>query len=155
MKSTTRIVSLCFAVILCLFTIAGPAFAAEAVGGGIATTGSGNSTFTDSGKASGYYGNIPTSDEILGQTGDVVTIEDATNWVDRKGGEVVSFAVHTVKPICVVGIFLCVIMCIAGAVGNKKLLVGGLIGILICAVLFTLVTCWPEVLNAFSSWLMS
>ena len=118
-----NLIAFLFAAILCMFNIV-PALASEPVGGGTATTG-GNSH--------------------------EVTVDDAISWVDRKGGQVVELCAHFLKPVCVVGFILCVILMVAGAVGNKKLLVGGLVGLFICGLCYTFATSPVQIMNAFAS----
>ena len=85
------------------------------------------------------------------QNADEVTVDDAISWVDRKGSQVVELCAHFLKPVCVVGFILCVILMVAGAVGNKKLLVGGLVGLFICGLCYTFATSPVQIMNAFAS----
>lgn len=138
-----RVFSMFFAIVLCLFTMVSPAFAAETVGGG---------TFQEG----GYYGNIPSADEVLGMNDkNVVTTDDVSNWVDRKGSDVLSIVTRVVQIVCAVGFFLCIGLTIIGAVGNKKTMTGGIVGLFICGLCFTMATCGTQILQAFSSWMMS
>lgn len=132
-----------------------PDFAAT-TGGGVATTDGDNdgSMFSQS-QANNYYGDIKSADELMGQTGNIVTVDDATDWVDRKGGEVITLVQHSLKPICFVCFLISLGVVVVGAIGNKKVMVGGIIAMFIIGVVFTIVTCAPQVINAFSSWLMS
>lgn len=137
-----RVFSMFFAVFLCLFTLTVPAFATETTGGG---------TFQEG----GYYGYIPSADETLGIDGNTVTTDDVNEWVDRKGSDVLSIVTRVVQITCAIGFFLCIGLTIVGAVGNKKTMAGGIVGLFICGLCFTAATCGTQILQAFSSWLMS
>ena len=136
-----NLIAFLFAAILCMFNIV-PALASEPVGGGTATTG-GNSHI--------IWDESENGDSWVRQNADEVTVDDASSWVDRKGGQVVELCAHFLKPVCVVGFILCVILMVAGAVGNKKLLVGGLVGLFICGLCYTFATSPVQIMNAFAS----
>lgn len=138
-----RVFSMFLLVVLSLFTMVVPAFAAETTGGG---------TFQEG----GYYGYIPSADETLGlNDNNVVTTDDVSDWVDRKGSDVLSIVTRVVQITCAIGFFLCIGLTIIGAVGNKKTMTGGIVGLFICGICFTMATCGTQILQAFSSWLMS
>lgn len=139
-----NLIAFLFAAILCMFNIV-PVLASEPVGGGTATTGGGNSHI--------IWDESQSGDNWVKQNVDEVTVDDAISWVDRKGGQVVELCAHFLKPVCVVGFILCVILMVAGAVGNKKLLVGGLVGLFICGLCYTFATSPIQIMNAFSSFM--
>lgn len=174
-----RFLSLVMLLVLCLSMAAVPAFATEgdttepdsnaAVGGGVAqtddpvltdtptdnteTTDTDTETSTDQ---EGYYGDIPSSEEVLGIDGDkVVTTTDVSNWLNRKGGEVVSIVELAVRWISVFFFFVSLVFVVVGSLGNKRTMVAGFIGMAVCCVIFAVATCGPQIMELISSWLRS
>ena len=169
-----RLFAMVMLLIMCVSLTAVPAFATEgdtnepdsnaAVGGGVAQTDpiltdpSTNTTdtpdtSTDSG---GYYGNIPSPDEAIGVAGqDVVTTTDVENWVNRKGGEIINIIELAVRWISVFFFFVSLVLVVIGAVGNKRTMVAGFIGMAICCVIFAVATCGTQIMNIVSAWLRS
>jgi len=141
-----------FLVLLCVFSCVRPALASDPVGGG---TVSGGSVFTQSSQTGdGRYGHIASPDEVLGQnTGDVVTTEDVNDWVDRKGDDVIKIITRVVQVAAFAGFLVSLGVIIVGAVGNKRLLVGGFIGLLVACAAYTMATCAPQIIYSVSSWL--
>lgn len=138
-----QLIAFLLAAILCIFN-AVPVFAADAVGGGVAT---------NDGKSRIIWDENESGENWVRQNADDVTVDDAISWVDRKGGQIVELCAHFLKPVCVVGFILCIILIVAGAVGNKRLLVGGLVGLFICGLCYTFATSPIQILNAFSSFM--
>ena len=154
-----------------------PAFATEgdttepdsnaAVGGGVAQTD--NPVLTDtpsdtpeipdtetSTDQEGYYGDIPSSEEVLGIEGEkVVTTTDVSNWLNRKGGEVVTIVELAVRWISVFFFFVSLVFVVIGSLGNKRTMVAGFIGMAVCCVIFAVATCGPQIMELISSWLRS
>jgi len=146
-----------FAAILCMFNVV-PVLASEPVGGGTATFGSAatENTATASGGRGGIiWDDSQSGDTWVKQNGGEVTVDDAISWVDRKGGQVVELCAHFLKPVCIIGFIICIILIVAGAVGNKKMLIGGLMGLFICGLCYAFATSPVEILNAFSSFVRS
>ena len=105
-------------------------------------------------------GDIPTGEEALGAiTGQTnlpeVTTDDVQNWVDRKGGELISIIIRIVQVVSVIGFVLCIILIVIGAVGNSRTLVGGVIGLIFCCVCFTAATMAPQIIAAVNGWLIN
>ena len=97
-----RIFALGLALILCMCSLTLPALAAgtDSAGYGVAVDGttfnrgsSGGGTpgsLTDNTGSNGYYGYIPSSDEVLGMnSGNKVTTADVDGWVSRKGNDLI------------------------------------------------------------------
>ena len=139
-----NLIAFLFAAILCMFNIV-PVLASEPVGGGTATNGRENTHI--------IWDESQSGDNWVKQNADEVTVDDAISWVDRKGAQIVELCAHFLKPVCVVGFIICIILMVAGAVGNKKLLVGGLVGLFICGLCYTFATSPVQILNAFSSFM--
>lgn len=168
MRNLKRFSVFLMSLVLCMCSlIAVPAFAADAnsnVGYGQVFSGSQDSTSGSSQNGTtddGYYhsdkyGDIPTASEVLGLTGkDPVTTEDVDNWVDRKGGELIAIITNGVRIFSVLGFFVSLLLVVVGAVGNKRTMVGGIIGLIISCICFTAATMGPQIIVSVQSWLIS
>lgn len=155
-----RIFAFIATVILSLFCIV-PAFAAEVVTGGNATANTNTST-NNSNTGTSYYGNVPsfgeTASEILGQTGEAPSMDDVSNWIDRKGGEVISLSLRIAQIVVVVVTIISLILIVIGALsGNGRMLGGAVMALVFAVICYAFVdrTFFPTVLNAISSWIIS
>ena len=167
MKNWKRVSMVLMSLVLCMCSfVAVPAFAADAnsnVGYGQVFNDSqqGGSGSEDTTTEDGYYhsdkyGDIPTGSEILGLTGkDPVTTEDVDNWVDRKGGELITIITNVVRIVAVIGFFVSLLLVIVGAIGNKRVMVGGIVGLIFSCICFTAATMGPQIIVAVQSWLIS
>ena len=135
-----------------------PAFAADPVGGGSLTFASPD-TKTE---RPGGYGDIRNPDSII-SAGDaigmnkdnIVTTNDVNNWVDRKGGELITIATRVVQVIAILSFIVSLVFIVVGALGNKRTMVGGFVALALSCVVFTAATCGPQIVTAVSSWLRS
>ena len=149
-----NLIAFLFAAVLCMFNIV-PALASGPVGGGTATFGSSAEDTPTMPSGGIIWDERESGDNWVKQNGGEVTVDDAISWVDRKGGQVVELCSHVLKPACIVGFIICVLLIVAGAVGNKRLLAGGLVGLFICGLCYACATSPVEILNAFSSFVRS
>lgn len=163
-----RIFALGLALILCMCSLTLPALAAgtDSVGYGVAVDGttfnrgsSGGGTpgsLTDNTGSNGYYGYIPSSDEVLGMnSGNKVTTADVDNWVSRKGNDVIGIVTKGVQVFSVLGFFGALFLIVVGALGNKRTMVAGLIALIAACVVFTAATCAPQIMSAVRGWLIT
>lgn len=168
MKSIKRIPVFIMAVILCMCSLMPTAaFAASNdVGGGNAVFGDQDTSQTQTHANSGdgvysdKYGYIASGEEALGAiTGQAdlpeVTTGDVQNWVDRKGGELISIIIRVVQVVSVVGFVVCIVLIVIGAVGNSRTMVGGVVGLVISCLCFTAATMAPQIIGAVNGWLLS
>ncbi|MCG4528399.1 hypothetical protein [Intestinimonas massiliensis (ex Afouda et al. 2020)] len=132
-----------------------PAFAADNAGYGTAVFGGNTQTeITQPGPDPTPSGNSgSTFEDAFGVKDPKVTTDDVNNWVDRKGGELISIITRGVRIVSVIGFFISLLLIIIGAVGNKRTMVGGLIGLIIACVCFTAATMGPQIMSAVQSWL--
>lgn len=154
-----RFVSLLLAL-LCLCSIGISAMAAPVGGGTAGTTVFGNtsqsSTTQDTDTSSSPYGDITSPSEILGMNSEnVVTTDDVNDWVDRKGSDLISIVTKVVEVAAFIGFLASLICIVVGAVGNKRTMVGGFIGLVIACLAFTMAVCAPQIINSTSAWLRS
>lgn len=142
--------------VMSVFVLAVPVFAETTTGVAedvAASTSDGEEkTYTD---AEIQYGLDKEENQINLDELEVVTTDDVNNWVDKKGNEVVSIIQRGARIVSIIGFFICLILVAIGAFGNHKTMFGGLIGAIIAAVCYVAITYGKELLNLFSSWLMS
>ena len=166
MRNIQKLSVLLMALVLCVCSLVTvPAFAASNnTGYGTAVFGNSQdiqSNKNESGNSDGNYhsdkyGDIPTASEVLGIEGkDPVTTGDVDNWVDRKGGELIAIVTKGVRIVAVIGFFVSLLLVIVGAVGNRRTMVGGIIGLIISCLCFTAATMGPQIIVAVQSWLIS
>lgn len=162
MRSIARLPVFLMALIICVCSLMPmSAFAAGTVGGGEAVFGTENHQYNNGGTGGGgtnsdKYGYIPSASEALGldQVPEVDT-DDVQKWVDRKGGELISIGIRVVQVVSVIGFILCIVLIVIGAVGNSRTLVGGVVGLVISCVCFTVATMAPQIVGAVNGWLIS
>lgn len=78
-----------------------------------------------------------------------VSIDQASNWAERKGYDVVKFLQTFIQPLAVIAFIIFAIVALVGFVGK------GLLGMGISVFVYTGVLFAPELLNFFSRWLAS
>lgn len=84
-----------------------------------------------------------------------VTIDEANDWADRKGGEAVGFLQKITKPLAIIAFTISGIIVFFGAFGSTKAVGKGIAGILIIAIVYAAVLSAPELLEFFRSWTSS
>lgn len=151
-----RYISTFFALLIVAATLAIPAMATE-VGSGIAgEIGKDSVVYMDesSNKSKNpwneIYGlNDPENQIHIG----TVTTEDVTNLIDRKGNDVINIMKHFGKICSVAGFFASIICIVVGAIGNKRLMTGGFIGLIVSALAYTALGYGKVLLDLFSAWI--
>lgn len=83
------------------------------------------------------------------------TIDDASNWAERKGFEVVGFLQKFIQPFAIVIFIGSGIIALVGAFGNSRLVSRGFVGMLIALVIYAVVLYAPEIMDAFLNWVSS
>lgn len=84
-----------------------------------------------------------------------VTTDDVNGWVERKGNDVISIAQTTGRVLAVLGFFVSIIIIIIGALGNRRMMTGGFIGLAVSVLGYVALTYGKELMYLFSSWVMS
>lgn len=84
-----------------------------------------------------------------------VTTDDVNNWVEHKGGDILSILQTAGKVIAAIGFVASIIIIIIGALGNRRMMTGGFIGLAISVLCYTALTYGKELMYLFSSWLVS
>lgn len=83
------------------------------------------------------------------------TIDDASNWAERKGFEIVGFLQTVVQPFAVIIFIGCGLMALVGAFGNGSLVGKGIVGMVIALIMYAVVLYAPELLDFFMAWVSS
>lgn len=86
---------------------------------------------------------------------DPVTTDQVANWVEKKGNEVIYIVQLVARIITVIWFFISIIFIVIGAIGNHRTMTGGFISLFISACAYVAITYGKELLNLFSSWVMS
>ena len=85
----------------------------------------------------------------------VVTIDDASNWMERKGFEVIGFLQKFIQPFAIIVFIFSGIMVLLGSFGNSKSVSQGLWGMFIALIMYVTVLYAPEIMDVFLGWVQS
>lgn len=81
------------------------------------------------------------------------TMDDANQWVNRKGDDLVGFGGNLAEPISIIGFMLGLFLTLAGALTRGTYLGKGLLIMAISIVVYVGAVFAPELVHYFSSWL--
>lgn len=84
-----------------------------------------------------------------------VSAEDVANRLNNKGNDVVNILQTVGRWICIGAFVISVIMMVAGCIGNKKMIVQGLIGLIISGVAYAGIVCGREIVMFIAAWAAS
>lgn len=140
-------------LLLAVLVLASAVFAADdvrtgvAVGGGVAAV--------EKEQEHGH-GSIGFQDQAIeGFVDKTVTTESFINRIQAKGNDVVHIIIAVGQWVCIAVFGICCIIALVGAVGNKRALTGGVIGLVIAGVAYALLTMAPEVVRWIAAWSVS
>ena len=161
MRKTAKLLAALFVMAILVSLTAVPAFAAEALSGsGIAaetaaqaTESKGDLDLDVSDRLAEAWGLNDPENQIHIQGN--VTTDQVNQWVERKGGDIISILQAAGKIVCIIGFFASIICVVVGAIGNKRMMTGGFIGVLISLCCYVALTQGREIISLFSSWVMS
>lgn len=161
MRKSAKMLAALFAVAILVSLSAVPAFAVEALSGsGVAadtaaqvTESKGDLDLDAGDRLAEAWGLNDPKNQVNIQGN--VTTEQVNNWVERKGGDVISILQTFGKVAAIVGFFASIIFVIVGAIGNKRMMTGGFIGVLISLCCYVALTQGREIVSLFSSWILS
>jgi hypothetical protein len=83
------------------------------------------------------------------------TIEDAENWVDRKGFELIHLLQKFAQPFAIIIFILSAFTSLVGAFGNSHLVGRGFFGMFIAVIMYAVALYAPELMDAAVGWLTS
>lgn len=81
-------------------------------------------------------------------TVEYVTVDDAVNWIDRKGAEIIKACQQIAKPICMIMFIGSLAMAGFGIFGNSHLIGRGIFGCILIALIYGAITIAPFLLEA-------
>lgn len=114
---------------------------------------SGGVTLTDPNVTQDYINN-----ELFGGHGVItpnVTTGTIISRLEAKGNDIVSILQIIGKYVCIAGFIICCILTIIGIIGNKRLLVGAIIGLFISGLAYAGIVCGREIVNWVAAWAAS
>lgn len=132
------------AMVLCLMMVV-PAFAA--------TTGSGTLSKSNT-PSSGFDYTAPDDPADIFGVEDV-SVDDVADKLNAKGNDVVNIIQVVGRWVCIGCAILGIVLCVAGAIGNSRLIFKGFIALIIGAVGYAGVTCGREIVQFIASWAAS
>lgn len=152
-----------FFVLMLMMCMTMTAFAADTVrsgevsGGGAAGSASssqaGGVSLLNPGGTQDYVNN-----ELFGSGGLIdktVTTDTIVGKLESKGNDVVSILQTVGKYVCIAGFVICCILALVGIIGNKRLLAGAIIGLLISGFAYAGIVCGREIVNWIAAWAIS
>lgn len=103
-------------------------------------------------------GTITTGDSGFAGVNEIlpeVTIDDASEWANKKGYEIIHFLQVIVQPISIIAFIIGALMTLFGAMGNGSLSAQGLWVMAISVIIYAAILCAPTILQIFVSWATS
>lgn len=98
------------------------------------------------------------NNELFGGNGVInpnVSTDTIVGKLEKKGNDVVSILQTVGKYVCIAGFIVCCILTLIGIIGNKRLLVGAIIGLLISGLSYAGIVCGREIVNWIAAWAVS
>lgn len=150
-------------LIVCLLsmTLAIPAFASDVRTGevidGSSNTSNGDASAVASGFPSSTYGEDVQSavDGLTNEIAPYVSTEDIVGKIESKGNDIVTILQTVGKYVCIAAFIICCFLTLVGLIGNKRLLVGGILGLILSGVAYAGIVCGKEIVSWIATWTVS
>lgn len=84
-----------------------------------------------------------------------VHVEQASQFVEEKGFDIISFLQRFVQPFAIIIFIFCALLSLIGAFGNASWVGKGIVGMAIAIIMYAVVLYAPELLDFFASWVSS
>lgn len=84
-----------------------------------------------------------------------VNVDDVSQWIDRKGFEIIGLLQKFVQPFAIIIFIGSGLMALFGAFGNGKMVSRGVAGMLTAAILYVVVLYAPEIMDIFLNFIKS
>lgn len=84
-----------------------------------------------------------------------VTIDQASDWAERKGGDIISLLQRIVQPLSTIIFIACAFLTLVGAFGNSQLVGRGIFGMFVSVIMYAVVLYAPELMDFVLAWLKS
>lgn len=81
-----------------------------------------------------------------------VSVNALSDYLTNKGNDIISVIQTVGRYVCIAAFAICCLLTIIGLIGNKRMLVGALIGLVISGVAYAGVICAPEIVHWIASW---
>lgn len=145
-ESMKKMICLLISIIMSMSLLV-PAFAQQAnIGSGVAV----KEPETQQNNTGWNYDAPDSAAEVMGIK--PVSAEDVANRLNKKGNDVVNILQTVGKWVCMAAFVVCIIMMVAGCVGNRKLIMQGLIGMIIAGIAYAGIVCGREIVIFIASW---
>lgn len=86
---------------------------------------------------------------------DTVTAQDANNWIQRKGNDVISIMISIAQYVCYGAFVIGGGMFLIGLFANKKMALAGLFTLIVAGIIYATAVCSPEIVRAVAGWAAS
>ena len=116
-------------------------------------TGSGGVSLGDPNATQDFINN-----ELFGGNGVIdpnVSTNTIVGKIESKGNDIVSILQTVGKYVCIAAFIVCCILTLVGIIGNKRLLAGAIIGLIISGVAYAGIVCGREIVNWIAAWAVS
>lgn len=137
-------------VLLSALCAAAPVFADEVRGGDVVPEEQIATPAPSSGQIDDTVNSV--TNELI-DTG--VTTDRIVERIERKGEDIVRVLQTAGKYVCIGSFLICCVLTLVGVIGNKRLLVGGAIGLILSGVSYAGIVCGREIVNWIASWASS
>ena len=84
-----------------------------------------------------------------------VSTEDLIERVNTKGNDIILILQTVGRYLCFFGFIICCVMVVIGVIGNRQMLTGALIGLIVCGVMYAGITCGKEIVQYIAAWAKS
>lgn len=156
MKNLAKLLVLCLALMLLTTT----AFASNNVRTGEATDTDPDRT-SQAGDGQSYSSDYDGEGmrELVGGIQDEfapnVTTQDIIGKLETKGNDIVAILQTVGKYVCIAAFIICCVLTLVGLIGNKRILTGAIIGLLLSGVAYAGIVCGREIVNWIAAWARS
>ena len=102
--------------------------------------------------------NTSVEDTVKDITNDIapnVTTEDLVNRIETKGNDVVTILQKIGKFVCICSFIICCALVLIGCIGNKRLIAGGMLGLILSGLAYAGIICGREIVNWIAAWAVS
>ena len=84
-----------------------------------------------------------------------VTTQDIISKLETKGNDIVAILQTVGKYVCIAAFIVCCALTLIGLIGNKRILAGAIIGLLLSGVAYAGIVCGREIVNWIAAWARS
>lgn len=143
-------------LLMLLCSLALPAFATDGVRTGDGA-GERPSSTAQNDERNTWNGSVvnDTVDGVINDIAPNVSTDDIVGKLEEKGNDIVTVLQTVGKYVCIASFVLCCFLAVLGLIGNKKMLVGALIGLCLSGLAYAGIICGPEIVRWIAAWAAS